>query len=70
MLGARYVDGNWMDLMNERVSVMVGDGRGSIRSFLVSYQLRNDILKIMHYCTFKNISKTLPRVFLLLASHL
>ena len=25
------MDGNQMDLMNERVSMMVGDGRGSIR---------------------------------------
>ena len=55
MLGARDVDGNWMDLMNERVSMMVGNGRGSISEMLVSYQLRNNIFKPIYYCTFKNI---------------
>ena len=49
MLGAGYVNGNLMDLMNGRVSMMVGDGRGSISGLLVSYQLRNNILKRIYY---------------------
>ena len=55
MLGERDVDVNWMDLMNERVSMMGGDGKGFISGLLVSYQLRNNISNPMYYCTFNNI---------------